>query len=221
MIRPSLTWNRGASRSPAPRSGFPGCSCSGRADRTRRAPNKATRYWDSISSIISFQTGNRQPEVCLFLPGDLADLKKTIFGRVEDRAAEQEAERDFAVFECVKVLGRGHIEVERAGDGEVDDGTAGKRRDDDAGVSPERAPERLTPALAARRTSRGAAPVRQAHNAGESARCGSGNAGRSPGSLSGLPSVTVSAIRSLNTKSGAAAVRLLFGPQTVKFRSST
>ena len=65
---------------------------------------------------------------------------------VEDRAAEQEAERDLAVLQGIKILGGGHVEVVRAGHGEVDHRRARERRDDEAGVGPEQAPERLAPA---------------------------------------------------------------------------
>ena len=88
---------------------------------------------------------DRQPIIRFLLPGDLADLQESFVIDVKDRAAEQEAERDFSILECVKVLGCGDIEVERAWYGEVDDGAAGESRDDEGGMGPEHAPERLAP----------------------------------------------------------------------------
>ena len=56
------------------------------------------------------------------------------------------AERDLAIFEGREILGRGDVEVERARHGEVDDGAAGERRDDQARVRPEQPAQRLAPA---------------------------------------------------------------------------
>ncbi len=81
----------------------------------------------------------------LFFPGNLADLEKAVVVRVKNRAGEQQAERDPAVFECVKILGGGHVEIKRAGNRQIDERRADEWSDDGAGMSPKRAPERLSP----------------------------------------------------------------------------
>ncbi len=67
--------------------------------------------------------------------------------RVEDRAAEHQADRNLAIRQAVEVLGRRDAEIEGAGHLQVDGRDAGELRDHGAGVGPQQIAQSLAPAL--------------------------------------------------------------------------
>ncbi len=89
---------------------------------------------------------HRQPEIGLLLPGDRGDLQgrrpRSAWKMVPLNSSWSGTSPSSRRRE---VLRRGHVEVERARDREVDHGAAGERWDDEADVSPEQPAQRLAP----------------------------------------------------------------------------
>lgn len=87
---------------------------------------------------------DRQPVGGVFVPGELAHTHSGLpFG--EDRAVEQEQERDFTVAQRMKILGGGHFEVVGTGHVQIDFGAALKTAHHHIGVRPQKGLERIAP----------------------------------------------------------------------------
>src|SRR5208282_6235077 len=80
-----------------------------------------------------------------FVPGNGRNLQTRVAARIKHCAAELKADGHFAICEAVKVFGRSNVEIEGAGHGDIRYSRSFEGRHDDAGVSPQKMFQSLTP----------------------------------------------------------------------------
>ena len=84
---------------------------------------------------------------CFPVPIDLIDLQRAARGGVEDGSAELKAKRDIFRLDCVEILCRANVEVERAGDREFAGDLMGECGHRYRGVRPQHGTQSPAPAL--------------------------------------------------------------------------
>src|SRR5580698_3306027 len=90
---------------------------------------------------------NGQTVTRLFVPWDGRHLQGSLRTCIEQRAAEEQAQRNLAIADAVKILGGGDVEIEGAGNLELRKGRAGEGRDHYARVSPQHGTQRAAPTV--------------------------------------------------------------------------